>query len=297
VAGLGEPSVLVGGIGHGRQKGMRGSQRELRWAAIWLVPLLLGACAELPRDTALPLQDPSENVNRRIMTANQEMLRPAAEFVQTAIPGPVSKRLRDFNGNLKEPRILVNTILQGRAQAAVHTAIRFGMNSVFGLGGLFDVATGAGIPQQSGDFGQTMFVWGVPAGPYVVRPYLGPATLRDGVGSVVDMVGNPLSFVPGMQLAAVTIGTTAVDAADRLGQLKMAEDASIDFYSFVRSSYYQMRRAELRDSVGLGASVDSPALDDPEATTAPAATPAAAPPQAKKSAAGRRSAGRATLAQ
>ena len=276
---------------------MRGSQRELRWAAIWLVPMLLGACAELPRDASLPMQDPSESVNRRIMAANQEMLRPAAEFVQTAIPGPVHKRLRDFNGNLKEPRILVNNILQGRAEAAVHTSIRFAMNSVFGLGGLFDVATGAGLPQQSGDFGQTMFVWGVPAGPYVVRPYLGPATLRDGVGSVVDMFGNPLSFVPGMQLAAVTIGTTAVDAADRLGQLKMAEDASIDFYSFVRSSYYQMRRAELRESIGLGAAVDSPALDDPEATTAPTATPATAPRQAKKPTAGRAPAGRVAFAQ
>ncbi|HXO70934.1 MAG TPA: VacJ family lipoprotein [Bradyrhizobium sp.] len=243
------------------------------------------------------MQDPSENVNRRIMAANQEVLRPAAEFVQTAIPGPVHKRLRDFNGNLKEPRILVNNILQGRAEAAVHTAIRFGMNSVFGLGGLFDVATGAGLQQQSGDFGQTMFVWGVPAGPYVVRPYLGPATLRDGVGSVVDMFGNPISFVPGMQLAAVTIGTTAVDAADRLGQLKMAEDASIDFYTFVRSSYYQIRRAELRESIGLGAAVDSPALDDPEAPTAPTATPAAAPRQGKKSAAARGPAGRVALAQ
>ena len=80
----------------------------------------------------------------------------------------------------------------------------------------------------------------------------------------------------------MTIGTTAVDAADRLGQLKMAEDASIDFYSFVRSSYYQMRRAELRESIGLAAAVDLPALDDPEATTAPAATPAPASRQAKK---------------
>jgi hypothetical protein len=103
-----------------------------------------------------------------------------------------------------------------------------------------------------------------------------------------------------MQVAAVTIGTTAVDAADRLGQLKMAEDASIDFYSFVRSSYYQMRRAELRESIGLGAAVDSPALDDPEATTAttaPTVTPATAPRQAKKLAAGRGSAGRGALAQ
>ena len=105
-----------------------------------------------------------------------------------------------------------------------------------------------------------------------MRPYLGPATLRDAVGSTVDMVANPLGWLIGTQVAlattqlAVTAGTTSVDALDRLGQLKMAEDASIDFYSFIRSSYYQMRRAELREAVGLPSVVESPAtaeLDDP----------------------------------
>jgi phospholipid-binding lipoprotein MlaA len=261
---------------------MHGTQRRFRWATACVAPLLVGACAALPRDASLPVRDPHENLNRQIMTMNQETLRPASEFVKTAIPGPVQKRLRDFNANLKEPRILVNNILQGRVEAAVHTTARFAMNSVFGLGGLFDIATGIGIQQQSGDFGQTLFVWGVPEGPYMVRPYFGPATLRDSVGSVFDMFGNPVSFFPGMQVAAVTAGTTAVDAADRLGQLKMAEDASIDFYSFIRSSYYQMRRAELREAVGLPATVDSPALDDPEAPANPAPAPATAAPPAKK---------------
>jgi phospholipid-binding lipoprotein MlaA len=255
---------------------MRGTRREYRWAIACVAPLLVGACAALPRDASLPIQDPNENLNRQIMTVNQETLRPASEFVKTAIPGPVQKRLRDFNANLKEPRILVNNLLQGRVEAAVHTTARFAMNSIFGLGGLFDIATGVGLPQESGDFGQTLFVWGVPEGPYVVRPYLGPATLRDGVGSLFDMFGNPVSYLPGMQVTAVTAGTTAVDAADRLGQLKMAEDASIDFYTFVRSSYYQMRRAELRDAIGLPAVVDSPALDDPEAGSAPTPPPPSA---------------------
>jgi len=106
----------------------------------------------------------------------------------------------------------------------------------------------------------------------VVRPYLGPATLRDAVGSTVDMVANPLGWLIGTQVAlvstqvAVSAGTTSVDALDRLGQLKMAEDASIDFYSFIRSSYYQMRRAELREALGLPSVVESPAtaeLEDP----------------------------------
>lgn len=261
---------------------MRGTQPWLRWAIACIAPLLVGACAALPRDASLPIRDPNEGLNRKIMTVNQETLRPASEFVKTAIPGPVQKRLRDFNANLKEPRILVNNLLQGRVEAAVHTSARFAMNSVFGIGGLFDIATGIGLPQESGDFGQTLFVWGLPEGPYVVRPYLGPATLRDSVGSLFDMFGNPVSFLPGMQVVGVTVGTTAVDAADRLGQLKMAEDASIDFYTFVRSSYYQMRRAELRESIGLPATVDSPALDDPEAASNPAPAPTTAPRSAKK---------------
>jgi len=246
----------------GMKKGMRGARCALKWAIAWVLPLLLGACAGLPRDASLPVNDPNEDMNRHVMEVNQVILRPASEFVKAAIPGPVHDRVHDLNSNLKEPRILVNNVLQGRFEAAAQTSARFVMNSVFGIGGLFDLASREGLQQQSGDFGQTLFVWGVPEGPYVVRPYLGPATVRDAVGSTVDMFSNPIGWVLGPQMA-ITVGSAGVDAADRLGQLKMAEDASIDFYSFVRSSYYQMRRAELREAIGLPAVVDSPALDDP----------------------------------
>jgi len=225
----------------------------------------------------MPVNDPIEDMNRRVMAANQEVLRPAAEFVQTAIPGPVHDRLRDLNANLKEPRIFVNNVLQGRIEAAGTTGTRFVMNSVFGMGGLFDIATREGLQQQSGDFGQTLFVWGVAEGPYVVRPYFGPSTMRDAVGSTVDMFSNPMGWFLGPNMA-ITIGSAGVDAADRLGQLKMAEDASIDFYSFIRSSYYQMLRAELREAIGLPSTVESPALDDPdEPTSALAPAPVASP--------------------
>jgi phospholipid-binding lipoprotein MlaA len=234
----------------------------------------------------MPINDPNEGVNRQVMTANQELLRPASEFVKTAIPGPVHDRLHDLNSNLREPRILVNNVLQGRFEAAAHTSMRFISNSVFGLGGLFDIASRGGMPQESGDFGQTLFVWGVAEGPYVVRPYLGPATLRDAVGSTVDMFSNPMGWFLGPNMA-ITAGSAGVDAVDRLGQLKMAEDASIDFYSFIRSSYYQMRRAELRDALGLPPVVESPAtadLEDPD----PGASPPAAPPPPSRSTAGAR---------
>jgi phospholipid-binding lipoprotein MlaA len=257
------------------KKGMRGARCGLKWAIAWVWPLLLAACAGLPRDASLPVNDPNENMNRHVMEVNQDILRPASEFTRAVIRGPVHDRVRDLNSNLKEPRILVNNVLQGRFEAAAQTSARFVMNSVFGIGGLVDLASRTGMQQQSGDFGQTLFVWGVPEGPYVVRPYLGPATVRDAVGSTVDMFSNPIGWVLGPQMA-ITVGSAGVDAADRLGQLKMAEDASIDFYSFVRSSYYQMRRAELREAIGLPAVVDSPALDDPDNPSTASPAPVAA---------------------
>jgi phospholipid-binding lipoprotein MlaA len=238
-----------------------------RWALALLLPLLASACAGTPRDASLPINDPHEEINRKVMATNQEVLRPLSVAVKATVPGPVHDRLHDFNSNLKEPRIFVNNVLQARLDAAARTASRFVLNSTFGVAGFVDIASREGIAQESGDFGQTLFVWGVSEGPYVVRPYLGPSTLRDTVGTVVDTFGNPLGWLIGTQLA-VTIGTTTIDAVDRLGQLKAAEDASIDFYSFVRSSYYQMRRAELREAIRLPPTIESPAtsdIDDPAA--------------------------------
>jgi phospholipid-binding lipoprotein MlaA len=251
---------------------MRRGQVWGRWAIIIALPIIAGACAATPRDAALPLQDPNEHANRHVLAMNQEMLRPVAEAVQTVVPRPVHDRLHDFNSNLKEPRIFVNNLLQGRLDAASKTAARFAMNTTFGLGGLVDLATREGLPQQSGDFGQTLFVWGVGEGPYMVRPYFGPTTTRDAVGDVVDRFGDPVGLLTGTQIG-IAITTASLDTVVRLGQLKMAEDASIDFYAFLRSSYYQTRRAQLREAIGQENVIDSPAtaLDEtakPESGTA-----------------------------
>jgi phospholipid-binding lipoprotein MlaA len=253
------------------KKIMRRGRGSLSAAIVWGLPLLLGACAAAPRDASLAISDPNEEMNRRVMETNQVVLGPAAAVVKAVIPGPLHDRLHDLNSNLKEPRIFV---LQARFDAAARTGARLFLNSTFGLGGLFDVASREGLQQESGDFGQTLFVWGVADGPYVVRPYLGPATLRDAVGSTVDMVANPLGLL--VSGVVVTASTTALDAADRLGQWKQAEDASVDFYSFIRSSYYQMRRAELREAVGLPNVIDSPALTDLDDPEPPAPAPVAA---------------------
>jgi phospholipid-binding lipoprotein MlaA len=242
---------------------MRRARSGLKWAIACVLPLLLGACAGVPRDASMPVNDPNEDWNRRVMAVNQETLRPVSQVVKATIPGPVHDRLSDLNSNVKEPRIFVNNVLQGRFDAAGRTGARFLLNSTFGIGGFFDIASREGLPQETGDFGQTLFVWGVPEGPYVVQPYLGPSTVRDTVGTTVDLFSNPVGWFLAPQLA-LTVGTTGLDAVTRLGQLKQAEDASIDFYSFVRSSHYQMRRAELRDAIGLPSHVDSPALTELE---------------------------------
>jgi phospholipid-binding lipoprotein MlaA len=266
---------------------MRRVQGLVQWTIAAAIAALVSACAGLPRDASLPVTDPYEETNRQVLAANQEVLRPIAQGIKAVIPGPVHDRLHDLNSNLKEPRIFVNNVLQLRLEAAARTAGRFFVNSTVGVAGLFDVASQQGVPQESGDFGQTLFVWGVSEGPYVVRPYLGPATLRDAVGSTVDMFSNPIGWMIGTQVA-VTVGTTGLDAADRLRQLKVAEDASIDFYSFIRSGYYQTRRAELRQAVGLPETVESTAIaglyDDPADVSAPVTASANAAPKASASA-------------
>jgi phospholipid-binding lipoprotein MlaA len=239
---------------------MHRAQAWIKRSIAWLSLALVGACAGLPRDASLPINDPNEQTNRRILEVNQAVLHPVAKVVKAVTPGPVHDRLHDLNANLKEPRIFANDILQFRFGAALHTAVRFVTNSTLGVGGLIDIASQAGLPQQSGDFGQTLFVWGVAEGPYVVRPYFGPATMRDAVGSTVDMVGDPVGWVLSARFGlAASIGTASLDTAARLSELKEAEDASIDFYSFLRSAYYQTRRAELREAIGLPSVIDSPA--------------------------------------
>ena len=213
-----------------------------------------------------------------MLAMNQEMLRPVAGFVKTVVPRPVHERLSDFNSNLKEPRIFLNNLLQGRLDAASKTVARFAMNTTFGIAGLVDLASTQGLPQQTGDFGQTLFVWGVGEGPYMVRPYWGPTTTRDAVGDVVDRFGDPVGLLFGTQLA-VAVTSASLDTVVKLGQLKQAEDASIDFYSFMRSSYYQMRRAQLREAIGQENVIDSPAtaMDETEKANSPKNAPASPP--------------------
>jgi len=239
---------------------MRGGERWIAWTAASALALLVSACAGVPRDPSLPIDDPNEQFNRKVLQVNQALLDPASNVVKAVTPAPVLNRLRDLDDNLKEPRIFANDILQGRLNAAGITAVRFVFNSIFGIGGLVDVATPGGLPRQTGDFGQTLFVWGVPAGPFVERPYFGPSTQRDSIGGAVDTFLDPTGWALGTEFGWPAVGGgAALEAIVHLGQWKEAENASIDFYSFLRSDFYQTRRADLREALGLPPVTESPA--------------------------------------
>jgi phospholipid-binding lipoprotein MlaA len=239
---------------------MRRAERWITFPIAAGLAALVSACAGVPHDASLPIDDPNEQFNRGVLRANQVVLDPAANVVKQ-VPGPILHRFQDLDANLKEPRIFANNILQGRFNAAGITLSRLLFNTTFGLGGLFDVAAQGGLPQQTGDFGQTLFVWGVPAGTFVERPYYGPSTQRDAFGGAVDTVADPVGWVMGGILIGWpwSAGTAGLSAVAHLGQWKEAENASIDFYTFLRSDFYQARRADLREALGLPATVESPA--------------------------------------
>jgi phospholipid-binding lipoprotein MlaA len=143
---------------------MRGVERWTKWLSAASLAALVSACAGAPHDASLPIYDPNEQFNRGVLHVNQVVLDPPATVIKS-VPGVIRDRFQDLDANLKEPRVFANDVLQGRFAAAGITVGRFIINSTFGIGGLFDVAGTAGnLPQQTGDFGQTLFVYGVPAG-------------------------------------------------------------------------------------------------------------------------------------
>jgi phospholipid-binding lipoprotein MlaA len=241
-----------------------------------VLALQLTGCAHVPRDRDAGVYDPLEPMNRVIFKANmavdRALVKPIALGYRAVLPQFVRDRFRSFVENLIEPRIFINDLLQVRLNAAGMTFARFLMNSTAGIGGLFDPASRHKLPRQSGDFGQTLYVWGIGDGPYLVLPFFGPSNVRDGIGFGVDLVTegrtNPLTgLVPREDRTTInmTLGTVyAIDLRERnIETLDSIDSTSIDFYATLRSVSQQHRHAELRKALGLEAEPEP--LVDPEA--------------------------------
>lgn len=205
--------------------------------------VLLGGCAH--RSPYKPANDPLEPVNRVVYKFNDKLdkylLKPVAEGYKKAVPDPLRSGVRNFFSNLGEPLTLVNNVLQGRPAYAASDFMRFGFNSIFGVAGVFDVATGWGLPKHEEDFGQTFAVWGFGEGWYLVLPLLGPSNVRDAIGLPFNWQWDPLLFTE-RQLRYSAIGLRTVGTrADLLTATKVLDAAALDPYVSVREAYRQKR--------------------------------------------------------
>lgn len=214
------------------------------------VVLLLGlALAPAP---AAAINDPLEPLNRGIFEFNRIVdglvLKPASQLYEFAVPEPGRQGVSNFLGNLRAPVIFVNHLLQGEREQAGVTLGRFMINSTMGIFGIFDFASVVGVePREDADFGQTLGVWGVGGGAYLVLPIFGPSTIRDAGGLVVDgFVFDPWPYVSDIEAQLARRGSEAVDTRYRLGPvIDDLEQTSLDFYVAVRSAYLQNRASRI----------------------------------------------------
>jgi len=223
---------------------------------------LLAGCATTPGGQRLAERDPLEKFNRAVWDANMAVdkvaIKPASKVYTTVTPKAGQRGIHNIFENLGEPLSFINALLQGKVGKAFHTLGRFAINTTIGVGGLADHATALGLEEQSEDFGQTLAVWGVNAGPYLVLPLLGPSTLRDGVGTGVEFVGDP-SRIAIRKYSGLTwtqrLGITALEIVDLRAELTaVGGDAflrtSLDPYTTARTAYLQRRQAQILDQLG-----------------------------------------------
>ncbi len=208
----------------------------------------LSACA-----TAPDRRDPLEPFNREMFQFNQDfddkIARPLAEIYRDTVPVPVRKGVRNFFANLGDVIVFVNDALQMKWHEAVNDAGRVMVNTTLGLGGLMDVASQLGVEKRDEDFGQTLGYWGLPAGPYLVLPILGPSTFpRDTAGLVGDFYAWPVTHVDDSVMAAgLGVLRFLQVRSDLLGTEGVLEQAALDRYVFVRDAYLQRRESLIRD--------------------------------------------------
>jgi phospholipid-binding lipoprotein MlaA len=231
----------------------------VRWersVAASLIALGVVACAEVPTDPAAraafeETNDPLEPTNRAIFEFNRQLdryaIKPVAEAYRDVVPEPGRRAVRNFLDNLKQPIVFANDVAQADFDRAFVTLARFMLNSTVGALGLFDVATDQGYARQQGDFGQTLFAWGLPDGPYLVLPLLGPSNPRDAVGYGVDAVADPFSYwADSTAFDLSRIGAHGIDQREQvLDSLDSIERTSLDFYATIRSLWRQKRLEEL----------------------------------------------------
>ena len=226
------------------------------------------------------ISDPLETPNRFMFAINEALdtvlFQPAAATYRFILPTPVQDGVRNFFRNLRSPVNFANHLFQENNEGAKNVLYRFMINSTIGVLGLFDTADELGIPHREEDFGQTLAVWGVDDGFYLVLPIVGPSSARDGTGRVVDILLDPLTYILDQDLALARFAIEGIDTRSRNIELidEMRRD-SVDFYARVRSLYRQHRQdlinnTDLVDDGGVTDDAPAPGLSGEESQSSDA---------------------------
>lgn len=229
----------------------------------------LAGCATTPVPQGI--QDPDEAANRQVHAFNlrldRALVRPASGAYGSILPEQVKRGVANFANNLDAPGDVANNLLQGRIGNAGQNTLRFAVNTIFGIGGLFDPATAIGLPAKPTDFGETLHVWGAGEGRYVELPFVGPSTERDFAGIVVDVVLNPVRLaLPEPEASYATVAKLGSRLGDRDRYSETVDSIlydSADSYAQARLLYLQNRRFALGQTAGDDSFVDP--YEDPYA--------------------------------
>jgi phospholipid-binding lipoprotein MlaA len=235
----------------------------------------LGACVTLPPNAPRAPQDPWESWNRGVYKINNALDRavakPVAKTYVRFVPQPIRTGVGNFFDNLRMPTVIINDALEGKLRHSASDLGRFLLNTTLGVGGLLDPASSAGLAKNQADFGLTLGAWGVPPGPFVEIPVLGPSDLRDGPSRVVDAYTNPLTYVHNDYIKYSVYVVDLVDTRAGLLSLEPTLQSVYDPYAFVRDAYLQ-KRAFLVNGGNVNKNEDSgldPDAPDTSATPPP----------------------------
>ncbi len=264
---------------------------QIRTALLTACLLWLSACASLPPDAQRSPRDPWERMNRGTYKFNDALdkaiVKPVAKGYVKVTPQPVRTGVTNFFDNLETPITIVNDLLQWQVKAFFNDSARLVLNSTLGIGGLLDPATRAGLDKNDRDFGQTLGVWGIKSGPYVVLPVLGPSDVRDAIGRGADDFANPRHYLSNSWVQWGMWGVRGIDNRSRILYADSIVQNAYDPYAFVRNAYLQHRdfkvggsqqsQDESQQEQQLMEEADQ-AEKDNAAAAAPAAPPADAAP-------------------
>ena len=228
------------------------ASRFKRLVLLSMACLFVG-CASIPAGVEPSPRDPWEPFNRSVFEFNEGLdkylLKPVVAAYRFILPEIVRDGIYNFFSNYSDIYTALQNLLQGKPDLAFNDLMRVAVNTIFGLGGLMDLATPGGLPKHKEDWGQTFGVWGLPSGPYVVLPFFGPSTIRDTFGTAADLETDYLfKYIPDVGLRNSITGLRVINARNTFYEAgDLLDGAALDKYSFIRDAYLQRREYQINE--------------------------------------------------